>query len=187
VKIKNPPGATPLEADDLEGLIPNLRTQGELNDFEAANITSGMLWAEKSRKLKSQLLSASGLCLLHKKMFGSTWKWAGQFRMKEVNIGVAPSKIQNQLGILLDDVKYWIEYDTYPIDEIAIRFKHKLVSIHPFRNGNGRHSRAAADLLLYFNGFDKFSWGGERENYIKALKLADKTEDVKLLLKFARA
>ncbi len=94
MKIKNLPGATPLEPDDLEGLIPNLRTQGELNEFEAANITDGFMWAEKSRKLKKELLTASGLCLLHKKMFGSTWKWAGKFRLRELNIGVAPEKIQ---------------------------------------------------------------------------------------------
>lgn len=194
MKIKTPLGATPLDKESLQGLIPGLTTQRELNEFEAANITKAALWATKSRKLKTALLTASGLCLLHRKMFDDTWGWAGKFRIRETNIGVAPADIQNQVGILLGDVKYWIDQKTYSLDEIAIRFHYKLVWIHPFANGNGRFSRLVADLVLQHNGGHKFTWGSlslitdspKRRQYIDALKMADRNGNISELLKFAR-
>jgi Fic-DOC domain mobile mystery protein B len=147
-----------------------------------------------SRTLKNDLLSATGIKKLHKKMFGSTWEWAGEFRKTQTNIGVAPANIQNDLGALLGDVKYWLDKKTFDLDEIAIRFHHRLVWIHVFPNGNGRHARLAANLLLKHNKGKNFSWGSEslvgntlnRKEYIKALRQADKEEDYRSLLRFAR-
>jgi len=194
VKIKDLPGATPLDEETLRGLIPNLTTQGELNEFEATNIAAGLTWARSSRTLKRDLLSASGLILLHKKMFEQTWKWAGQFRIRDTNIGVDPKRIQPDLKVLLDDVSFWLEKKTYSLEEIAIRFHHRLVWIHPFPNGNGRFSRLACDLLLEFQGQAKFVWScsnlesksKDRERYLKALRLADKEDRYDQLLKFAK-
>lgn len=195
MKVQSPPGATPLDEDTLRGLIPGLTTQGELDEYEAANIAEAMMWASSSRQLRSDLLSASGLCLLHKKMFGDVWDWAGQFRKKDTNIGVSPEKIQNELGRLLGDVKYWMENKTFSLEEIAIRFHHRLVWIHPFPNGNGRFSRFAADLLLEFQNEKPFTWGRsllsqaseKRKDYIAALKLADREERFDSLLTFAKS
>jgi Fic-DOC domain mobile mystery protein B len=178
-----------------DGLIPVASTAAEINEFEQANIARGMLWAEKSRKLKAELLTASGLKLLHEKLFGDTWKWAGDFRSIELSIGVHPSKIQQELGHLIGNVKYWIENKTFPPDEIAIRFHHKLVWIHLFRNGNGRHSREATNLLVQQLGGKKFPWGGKslisdkghRDLYISLLKTADQSEQYGELIKFARS
>jgi Fic-DOC domain mobile mystery protein B len=194
VKIKDLPGATPLDEETLRGLIPNLTTQGELNEFEATNIAAGLTWARGSRTLKRDLLSASGLILLHKKMFEQTWYWAGQFRTRDTNIGVDPKRIQPDLKVLLDDVSFWLEKKTYGLEEIAIRFHHRLVWIHPFPNGNGRFSRLACDLLLEFQGHAKFVWSSsdleskskDRERYLKALRLADKEDRYDELLKFAK-
>ena len=196
MKIKDIPGATPLDEETLQGLIPSLTTQSELNEFEAENIAEAVQWAFTSRKMKKDLLSATGLIALHKKMFDQTWKWAGTFRKCETNIGVDPKNIQSELAALLGDVKYWLENKTYPIDEIAIRVHHKLVWIHPFPNGNGRFSRLACDLLLRFNGAEKFEWGWGSEDlmaqsedrtfYIQSLKRADKMGDYADLLRFAR-
>ena len=60
---------------------------------------------------------------------------------------------------LLDDTKAWIEHKSYARDEIAVRFHHRLVQIHPFANGNGRHARLMADLLVIELGAERFSWG----------------------------
>lgn len=197
MKIKHLPGQTPLSAEDLEGLIPNLTTQGELNEFEAESILLGRAWAFKSRKLNSDLLTASGLLLLHKNMFGKVWKWAGKFRKSNTSIGVDKAHIQQELKQLIDDVKYWLENKTFPINEIAIRFHHRLVKIHPFSNGNGRFSRLATDLFLKHQKQAAFTWGGGdnndlrkadklRDEYIDALQKADKNpDDVHSLLKFA--
>jgi Fic-DOC domain mobile mystery protein B len=128
-------------------------------------------------------------------MFDQTWQWAGKFRRKETNIGVAPENIQNEMGVLLGNVDYWLKSNTYELQEISVRFHHKLVWIHPFTNGNGRLSRLAADLLLVFNKCDKLSWGSvdlasetdSRCEYLKALRIADQTNDYGPLLKFARS
>lgn len=194
MKIKTVPGATPLDVETLQGLIPNLTTQGELNEFEAKNIADAVKWSFRSRILKTDLLSVSGLILLHKKMFDQTWKWAGEFRKRDTNIGVDPKKIQTDLGILLGDVQFWFERKTYDVEEIAIRFHHRLVWIHPFPNGNGRFARLASDLLLEFNGAKKFEWGSEelsgnsanRDRYLRALRRADKEDHYDDLLKFAK-
>ncbi len=97
--------------------------------------------------------------------------------------------------MLLDDCKYWIANQTFTDDEIAIRFKHRIVSIHCFANGNGRHSRLMADILIE-KIFKKevFSWGSanfvkagdDRKAYLAALHEADRA-NYKSLIKFARS
>lgn len=194
MKVRNPLGSTPLD-DEALGLIPNLTSQGELNEFEEQNIARALLWAKSSHSLKKNLISATGLIQLHKKMFEETWKWAGEFRKRQTNIGVSPEKIQQEMGNLLGNVEYWIKNKTYPLEEVAIRFKHKLVWIHPFVNGNGRHSRLVADLFLELNGEKPFTWGRDslaeesshRKTYIHALQIADKSEKYEPLIKFARS
>ena len=131
---------------------------------------------------------------LHKRMFGRVWRWAGKFRHTERNVGVDPLRIATDLRLLLDDCRYWIEHGTYPPDEICARFHHRLVFIHPFPNGNGRHARLAIDLLLVALGQPRFSWGktnlvnpGEtRRAYVAALRAAD-GRDIGPLLEFVRS
>lgn len=192
LKFNYPPGATPLDPDEAAGLIPaHITTQGQLNEWELANIVEGERWAF-SRK-RSDLLSVQFVKRLHKQMFGNTWRWAGIFRSTEKNIGMDPAEIATELKKLCDDVVYQIEHKSYPLDEIAVRFHHRLTWIHPFPNGNGRHARLMTDLLLKQNGSKPFNWGnsdlvvpGEvRDRYIAALRAAD-GRDYALLFKFVR-
>jgi Fic-DOC domain mobile mystery protein B len=126
-------------------------------------------------------------------MFNKTWRWAGQFRKTNKNIGVDWLKVSIELRNLLDDLKYQVKHDVYEKDELAARFHHRLVSIHPFPNGNGRHARMMADILLLSLGVDRFTWGSNslgasspvRNLYIEALRTADKM-DYKKLIKFVR-
>ncbi len=195
MKIKEIAGATPLDDETLQGLIPGLTLQVELDEYEAQNIARALLWAQTSHSIKRDLLSITGLKKLHGKMFEDTWKWAGQFRTRGTNIGVYPQVIQNDLAILLGDVKFWIHNHTYSVEEIAIRFHHRLVYIHPFPNGNGRFSRIATDLFLVQMKHSKFSWGrgdlaqinAVREEYIRSLKIADREDKFDQLLKFAKS
>ncbi|MFV8258340.1 mobile mystery protein B [Bdellovibrio bacteriovorus] len=195
MKIQEIPGATPLDDETLRGLIPGLTTHGELDEFEAANIARALLWAEASRSLKKDLLSLTGLKRLHQKMFADTWSWAGELRVRQTNIGVTPQAIQNDLGVLLGDVKYWLEHQTFSIEEIAIRFHHRLVYIHPFPNGNGRCARLMTDLFLQHHGVARFTWGRSsltqvgklREEYIRSLKKADQSGDYEPLMHFAKS
>ena len=183
--------ATPLTEEEREQLIPSYITlRSELNEAEQANILEAEEWAFARKR---DVLDERFLKNLHKRMFGRVWRWAGQFRQSERNIGVDAYRISTDLRQLLDDCRYWIENETFDPDEIATRFHHRLVSIHPFPNGNGRHARLAADLLLTALGRPRFSWGrvnlvdpGEtRQAYVAALRAAD-NHDYGPLLDFVR-
>ena len=189
-----PEAATPIDPDEAAGLIPpHVRTQVELNEWEQANILEGERWALR-RGSRADPLTERFVRALHKRMFGSTWRWAGTFRSSDKNIGVDWRQVGVQLKDLLDDTRYWVAHDTYPIDEIAVRFHHRLVSIHPFPNGNGRHARLMADVLLARRGAEPFSWGrgdlvhagAARDRYLAALKAADGGE-IGPLLAFVRS
>lgn len=190
MEIKYPEGATPLDPDAARGLIPRLSAQNELNEFEQANIQAALEWALKSRKLKKELISVDGVKLLHKKMFDLTWKWAGQFRQYDTNIGVPWPRVLEELKKLCDDVHYWDLQKIYQPTEIAVRFHHRLVSIHPFPNGNGRLSRLVADLFLEYGKHPELKWGSsdklntdspDRDEYLTALREADRGKYERLL------
>ncbi len=193
MKFVYPEGATPYNQDDAEALLPqHITTQDQLNEWEQANILEAERWLF-SRKQKD-LLSVPFLQKLHKRMFDKTWKWAGRFRTHNTNIGIPYPVIQESLKALCDDVTYWVHHKTFPIDEIAARFHHRLVQIHAFPNGNGSHARLMADALLVNNGRSRFIWGRKslvhasqtRDTYIKALKNADRGDET-LLLRFVRS
>lgn len=181
--------STPLTEEEKQQLKAKwVTTRSELNELETKGIAEAEIWLLKNKKA---ILNESFIKTLHKKMFGDVWKWAGTFRTTERNIGAAPYEIQPKLRILLDDVKFWITHKTYPEKEIAIRFHHRLVQIHPFPNGNGRISRIMADLLMRSFGLENLDWGSGnlteiselRKQYIEALRDADKG-DYTLLIKF---
>src|ERR1035437_9005266 len=164
IQLDYPPGSTPLDADELACLIPqHIRTQGELNEWEQLNILQGVSWARGQRK---EILDDAFVRLLHKKMFDETWSWAGDYRKSDKNFGCDWIKVPVEVHQLLGDVRAQIEYSSYSPDEIAVRFHHRLVFIHPFANGNGRHSRLMAAVLVERLGQKSFSWG--RQNLIEA-------------------
>jgi len=181
-----------LSEEEREGLIPSyIALRGELNEAEQANILEAEEWAflRKRSVLNEQFLNN-----LHKRMFGNVWRWAGNYRHSNKNIGVDAYRIPQELRQLVDDCTYWIDHETYAPDELAARFHHRLVWIHPYPNGNGRHARLATDLLLVSLGRERFSWGsanlvdpGEtRQSYIAALREAD-NHDIQPLIEFVRS
>ena len=185
--------STPLTLEEQRDLLPSyIATRAELNEAEQQNILAAQGWLLTRRRV--DLLSEVFLKQLHRRMFGQVWAWAGRYRTTPRNIGVSPWQIAPQLRIFLDDARYWMEHSTYAPDELAVRFHHRLVFIHPFANGNGRHARLMADLLVAQLGQERFSWGrsnlvsvGEmRRHYIEALQEADRGQFT-LLLQFARS
>lgn len=177
-----PDGATPLDPDEMEGLrFKHIATRGELDQLEQANIVEGMNWLRKQKT--PDVLTEAFVRDLHKQLFGQVWKWAGSFRKTEKNIGIDPRQVAIQLRQLLDDAQYWIDNDTYPPKELATRFHHKLVYIHLFPNGNGRHARIMADAILtklmaepvidWAGGYRLEQMNERRDQYIAALRAAD--------------
>jgi Fic-DOC domain mobile mystery protein B len=191
------PGATAYTEEDLEGFVPDFEpTHEEINALEARNILDGQQWALRSSLSRVPgMLSDEYAKRLHKRMYGEVWRWAGQQRQRVTNIGVQPYQIPVEVRMLFDNVRYWIEQKTFPADELAIRLHHRLIFIHPFRNGNGRHGRMMADILLvrHFRA-PRLPWGGEllgrddprREEYIAAMRAADKGQ-YHALLRFCRS
>lgn len=188
-------GQTPLCEEEKEGLlIKSITTRGELDELEQLNIEKAVEWTLNNKFVKEKILSEEFIKTVHKKMFGDVWKWAGTFRKSEKNIGIDWIKIGVELRILLDDTKFWIENKTYHPDEIAIRFKHRLVNIHCFPNGNGRHSRIMADIIIEsVFGREVFTWHNSnlvkpdnaRKEYIDSIRKAD-NGTIDPLLEFSR-
>jgi Fic-DOC domain mobile mystery protein B len=189
------PGATPLDPDEAEGLVPtHITNQFDLNAWEQANILLGDRWA--ARQKKRDLLSEGFVRDLHRHMFDKTWQWAGTFRQSNKNIGVDWQQVSVKLRDLLDNTRYQIENEVFDKDEVAVRFHHQLVWIHAFANGNGRHARLMADLLAMRLGRPRLTWGGKsdalisggaiRESYLKALRAADQAQ-IGDLIAFARS
>ena len=195
LEIEYVDGQTPLDEDEKVGLlIGTITTRGELDQFEQLNIEKAIAWSIHRNFNKNSLFTEDFVKILHKRMFGEVWGWAGRYRKSNKNIGVDWTKIGVELKLLLDDTVYWIEHKTFQPDEIAIRFKHRLVKIHCFSNGNGRHSRMMADIIIE-SVFDRevFSWKQSnmvrpdetRREYISAIREAD-DGNIGPLIQFAR-
>lgn len=197
----DPDGATPITDDEAAGLkLTWVTTRGELNEVEQANIVAGLRRRRWRTADTADLLDEQSVRALHKDLFGEVWSWAGAYRSAERNIGVAPSEIAACVVNLVEDAKMWIGGDRpMPVDEVGVRFHHRLAQVHPFPNGNGRLARAITDLLLTSLGAETFSWGRAsmdgrpidragvmRERYIAALRRAD-GHDFATLSEFVRS
>jgi Fic-DOC domain mobile mystery protein B len=188
-------GQTPLDADEAAQLLrPAITTLGELDIAEQENIAQAVQWAFSRRRAYNAVLDEPFLRRLHRRMFGGVWRWAGTYRQTARNIGVDSWSIPQEVAGLLGDARYWVEHETFDPTELAVRFHHRLVAIHPFPNGNGRHSRLAADLLIRSLDDEPLGWGSGleldaaaiRARYIAALRSAD-ANDLADLVAFARS
>lgn len=194
--FQEPDDATPLVPAERDGLkLTWITTRADLNAAEQDNIDAGAAWAFRSRR--ANILTVAFSIALHRQMFGQVWDWAGHYRTTERNIGIAPYRIGTETAQLFDDAAFWVANETYEPDELAVRLHHRLVFVHPFPNGNGRHARMMADLLIRRIGAPPFSWGSNRDDgvihdigelrkrYVSALRAAD-GNDYEPLIAFAR-
>lgn len=189
-------GQTPLTPEEARELIPSISTRAQLNEIERINIHAARVWAMRRVVLRRpDLMTDTFARELHRRMFHRVWRWAGRYRTSERNLGWEPHRIIEGVRVLFDDARYWIENETYPLQESAIRLHHRLVAIHPWANGNGRHARLMADVLVAARGGDEFTWavhadlvaaGTARARYIAAIQSADKGM-IEPLLNFARS
>ncbi len=196
----DPDGATPLTEEESRGLLLPIFSRAALNRVEAANISDTEVWLfSRTRPLRpAQIVEERWLKALHRRMYGQVWTWAGKYRTADRNIGVPHWQIHVDLRDLVADTSLWLNDNSpghYELDESAVRFSHRLAKIHPFPNGNGRWSRLAADALVVALGMPRLTWGGQllvdtaqlRRRYIDALQVADRGNDVRDLVEFARS
>ncbi len=195
LNLKYEEDQTPLDEEEKEGLlIKAISAQNELDEFEQLNIEKAIEWTIHTKLTADKILTEKFIKDLHKRMYGEVWKWAGEFRKSNKNIGIKWTLIRIELKSLLDDTKYWIKHKIYPPEEISIRFKHRIVAIYCFPNGNGRHSRMIADIIMEsIFGKDIFTWHQSnmvkadktRKKYIATLKEAD-NGNIQPLIDFAK-
>lgn len=188
-------GQTELSLEERKGLKPAYITyRSELNREEQENILKAEKWLFARRIAAMDVIDQGFICQVHKRMYGDVWDWAGKYRQSDRNIGVDYYRIHQEIRVFVDDVRYWLEHAIYSADELAVRFHHRLVWIHPFPNGNGRLSRLIADRLVVGLGGPRFTWGrvhlvkagDARARYVEALREAD-GHDLTALLAFARS
>lgn len=189
-------GQTPLDEDEKDGLlISTIATREELDEFEQQNIEEAIQWVLAQSLKAKTIFTEQFIRNLHKRMYRNVWRQAGDFRKTNKNLGIDKWLIPTALKALLDGALYWVEHDTFTPDEIAVYFKHRIVSIHRFPNGNGRHSRLIADVIVdKIYKLPVFSWGTDnlvqqtdtRTKYLTAVKEADKS-NFESLLSFARS
>lgn len=184
-------GATPLDPDEIEGLLPShVTTHEQLNAWEQMNITTADEWVmSRRRRAADVVLTPAFAEMLHRRMFDQTWAWAGKYRRSGKNIGVPASQVRVAMRDAVDNAAHWLAHEVYDTDEIAVRLHHQLVVVHPWPNGNGRWARLMADALLRAQLQPRFTWGAgitnARVEYLSALRKADRG-DVSLLFAFAR-
>lgn len=193
IKLEYPEGATPIDPDEAGGLLlTHVTKRRELDRWEQDNIVEALAWLDRTKP--SDILNEIFIKELHRRMFRNVWRWAGQFRQSDKNIGGPWHQVPISLKNLCDDACLWMDLHEETPDEIAVRFHHRLVSIHPFPNGNGRHARLMTDLLLENILHDsRFTWGSgnlsqtdtARQRYIAALQAADE-QKYRLLMEFVR-
>lgn len=193
--FQEPDDATPLDPALRGDLIQTwVTTRADLNEAEEENVVKGAAWARRRRGGPETLLNDDFSKNLHKQMFGEVWKWAGGYRQNELNIGIAPHLVAAEMPAMFENTRFWVENKTFPPDEIAVRLHHRLTQIHGFPNGNGRHARMMADLLIEKLGGKAFTWGSGtlhetgalRAAYVSALQAAD-NHDFGPLLAFVRS
>jgi Fic-DOC domain mobile mystery protein B len=193
--FRDPADATPLDPALRGDLIQTwVTTRADLNEAEQENIVKGVAWARRRRGGADKLLAEHFSKTLHRRMFGEVWKWAGSYRQSALNIGIAPHLVAAEMPLMFDNACYWIAHETFPPDEIAVRLHHRLTQIHGFPNGNGRHARMMADLLIEKLCGKPFTWGSGgirdtgmlRTTYVQALQAAD-NHNITGLIAFARS
>jgi Fic-DOC domain mobile mystery protein B len=185
------PGQTSLSEEEKLQLRLSLSTRAQLNAVERHNIHAGRLWAMRKAVLRRSDLLTDGFAReLHRRMFNQVWRWAGKYRTSDRNLGWAWSRIPEGMRVLLDDARFWEEHATYPSAEIAVRLHHRMVVIHPWPNGNGRHARLLADIVMAARGANPLTWGARldlaqpgaiRARYITALRAADQGDYAPIL------
>jgi Fic-DOC domain mobile mystery protein B len=193
--VENPALEKPLTPEERARLLPSLSTRAQLNEIERININAARVWAMRSSGLRRDDLLTEGFSReLHRRMFNGIWRGAGRYRTAERNPGWEPHRIAEGVAMFFDDAEGWLRFSTYPVHEAAVRLHLRLAAIHPWSDGNGRHARLVADIVVAAHGEKPLTWGSRpapgrpsppRERYIEAVKAAD-AGDMGPLLEFAR-
>ncbi|MBT3984304.1 MAG: mobile mystery protein B [Bacteriovoracaceae bacterium] len=180
----NRDGQTPVDESIRKDLIPDhINDMTELYESEIENIALGIEWAKTTKKNHRDYFT---WLEVHKHMFNDVWKFAGNTRKVELNNPdfLMPYEILPQLKDLQENLIFWLENKTFDDRELMARVHERLLTIHPFKDGNGRWARLLVNMICEKQNIEVPSWGKEikeddkrRSIYISAVKKARKDDD----------
>jgi Fic-DOC domain mobile mystery protein B len=189
-------GCAPITVEERARLLPSLSTRAQLDEVERLSIHAARVWAMRGVVLqRGDLFTEEFVRGLHRRMFGGIWRGAGRYRTTARDPGWEAKRIPEGVRMFMDDAEGWLRFSTYPVHEAAVRLHHRLMSIRPWSNGNGRHARLMADIVVASQGEEPLTWGSRsgapgsrsaRELYLEAIRAAD-AGDMGPLLGFSRA
>ena len=187
VAWKTIPGETPIDISGLK--LSGVTNRQELSVVEAENVRQAIVkYLGGSLTRRTARFDFAWMLKLHREMFGEVWKWAGQVRKTNLNLGPPWHQVSTQLHDLCDDLAYWDAH--WPdIVEQAAHLHHRAVQIHPFLNGNGRWSRLLANIWLKLHKQSLTVWPEDsigatsviRNDYLAAIRAADSGDYVPLI------
>ncbi len=158
------------------GIYSSIKSIDQYNDICEAGIEKGVRFLNKLDTDKPH--SSSTLRKVHGLMFEDVAPWAGSTSDVQMAFGGktgAPPKIMRDEMNLADSQinEMWKKVRT-PCDKMSVvAFTHmREVNIHPFRDGNGRSTRAILESNID-NLFGRDCAPIERAEYFKALNVAD--------------
>lgn len=162
-----------------------------LNDhLEAKNHPKAIEYIETIAKRKSveKTIAEEEILKVHGTIFSGILENAGSYRNSQVYIEGSDHEPPPAFEVpeLMKELVGWLNKNPDELNpiELASVFHHKLVSIHPFDDGNGRVSRLMANLILISNGYTLTVVKNiDRKKYYDALDKADH-EDLKPFVNF---
>jgi Fic family protein len=170
--------------------------------LEAVNHAQALDWLHAQASERHASVGENEILRLHEMILkGIDDANAGRYRSVAVRISGSTVVLPNPLKVpeLMRRFATWLKAPSrlHPA-EFAAQAHYRLVSIHPFVDGNGRTSRLLMNLLLmqhgfpplfirtrervaYLNALEKAQLGGSLEDYEKLiLKAADRSLDIYL-------
>lgn len=139
--------------------------------LEAINHKEAVEYLKELIKIDSDF-SERDLLLLHSLILkGIDSKYAGRYR--DVQVMISGSKHMPPQPFLIkkqmEDLFFWYEANKKGLHPVvlAAELSERLVTIHPFLDGNGRTSRLIMNLILLKNGYVIANIKGDLDNRIK--------------------
>ncbi len=167
---------------ERDGLIPkHVMTCGQLGVAEAEGIHRVTVKYLAARPTRRQApFTFAWAVQLHREMFRTVWRCAGEVRVGELNVGAS-------LRGLMDDVVYSRDTPGGDVAEQAVVLHHRAVRISPFQGGNGRWARMMSNIYLRHMGAEITVWPESvvRDEYAAAMLAAD-DQDYDLLKELHR-
>jgi len=164
-------------------IISGKALKDQLEAVNHAKAIGFIKYLAKERKNHSKI-TEEDINTIHKTiMSGIDNEWAGRYRETEVFIKGTSVELPQPTKVpyLMNEFIQWLSSQkrTHPI-RVAADAHYKLVSIHPFMDGNGRTARLIMNLILIINDYPMaIIRNEERTQYLDSLERAQLKNNIR--------